>query len=195
LTQFRPVGRQLLPNAVTSELVPTTKDLAAAWVNIAMANWVRLLLGFAYILLFGGCLFMVDGGWRSYRQYLESTHWPAVEARVVECSIHGSSYYSSFYHTAGDSSNVRCKLEYTADGAAREATFEVGEPIFTSKKQIYPVPKVTVGPPSQGVTAFIPIYPNKRPTVPKPSRTSRRASLVVSNLPASQSAITRLENR
>jgi len=26
----------------------------------------------------------------------------------------------------------------------REATIEVGEPIFTSKKQIYPVPKVTV---------------------------------------------------
>jgi len=55
----------------------------------------------------------------------------------------------------------------------------------------YPV----VGPRSQGVTAFIPIYPNKLPTVPKPSRTSRRASLVVNNLPASQGAITRLENR
>jgi|SRR5271155_1875681 len=42
---------------------------------------------------------------------------------------------------------------------------------------------------------FIPIYPNKLPTVPKPSRASRIASLVFSNLPASQSAITRLLNR
>ena len=51
------------------------------------------------------------------------------------------------------------------------------------------------GPRSRGVTAFIPIYPNKLPTVPKPSRASRTASLVFSNLPTSQSAITRLLNR
>jgi hypothetical protein len=38
---------------------------------------------------------------------------------------------------------------------------------------------------------FIPIYPDTLPTVPKPSRASRTASLVFSNLPASQSAITR----
>jgi hypothetical protein len=44
-------------------------------------------------------------------------------------------------------------------------------------------------------TALIPIYPNRLPTVPKPSRASQTASLVFSNLPASQSAITRLENR
>ena len=43
--------------------------------------------------------------------------------------------------------------------------------------------------------AFIPIYPNTLPTLPKPSRASRTASLVVNNLPASQSAITRLLNR
>jgi hypothetical protein len=42
---------------------------------------------------------------------------------------------------------------------------------------------------------LIPIYPNTLPTVPKPSRASRTASLVVNNLPASQSAITRLLNR
>src|SRR6266576_2175230 len=46
-----------------------------------------------------------------------------------------------------------------------------------------------------GAIAFIPIYPNNLPTVPKPSRVSRTASLVFSNLPASQSAITRLLNR
>jgi hypothetical protein len=45
------------------------------------------------------------------------------------------------------------------------------------------------------VKTFIPIYPNTLPTLPKPSRANRMASLVVSNLEASQSAITRLENR
>src|SRR5438552_6127389 len=45
------------------------------------------------------------------------------------------------------------------------------------------------------LAAFIPIYPNNLPTVPKPSRASRTASLVFTNLPASQSAITRLLNR
>src|SRR5215472_17004048 len=46
-----------------------------------------------------------------------------------------------------------------------------------------------------GCKTFIPIYPNVLPTVPKRSRASRTASLVFSNLPASQSATTRLENR
>jgi len=39
------------------------------------------------------------------------------------------------------------------------------------------------------------LYPNKLPTVPKPPRASRTASLVFSDLPASQGAITRLLNR
>jgi hypothetical protein len=43
--------------------------------------------------------------------------------------------------------------------------------------------------------SFIPIYPNRLPTVPKLPRASRAASLVVNNLEASQSAITRLLNR
>jgi hypothetical protein len=40
--------------------------------------------------------------------------------------------------------------------------------------------------------AFIPIYPNTLPTVPKPSSASRTASLVLNKLEGSQSAITRL---
>jgi len=42
---------------------------------------------------------------------------------------------------------------------------------------------------------LIPIYPNTLAIVPKPSRASRTASLVVSNLTPSQSAITCLLNR
>jgi hypothetical protein len=51
------------------------------------------------------------------------------------------------------------------------------------------------GPPAHPEAVFIPIYPNRLPTVPKPSTTSRKPPLVLSNLPASQGAITRLENR
>jgi hypothetical protein len=47
----------------------------------------------------------------------------------------------------------------------------------------------------RAVKSFIPFYPNNLPTVPKPSRASRTASLVFSDLPASQHAITRLLNR
>ena len=43
--------------------------------------------------------------------------------------------------------------------------------------------------------SFIPIYPNTLPTVPKPPRFSRTASIVLNSLEASQSAITRLLNR
>src|SRR5258707_14671929 len=46
-----------------------------------------------------------------------------------------------------------------------------------------------------GAIAFIPIYPNNLPTVPKPSRVSRTASLVFSNLPASQTQSPVLLNR
>jgi hypothetical protein len=45
------------------------------------------------------------------------------------------------------------------------------------------------------VKSFIPIYPNNLLTVPKPPRAGRTASLLFSDLPASQSAITRLLNR
>ena len=41
---------------------------------------------------------------------------------------------------------------------------------------------------------FIPIYPNNPPIMPKPSKASRTAPLVLNNLEASQSAITRLLN-
>jgi len=48
---------------------------------------------------------------------------------------------------------------------------------------------------SDDLTVFIPIYPNRLPTVPKPPTTSRTTPLVLNNLLASQGAITRLENR
>ena len=55
--------------------------------------------------------------------------------------------------------------------------------------------RIVAGPRShRNVKLFIPIYPDTLPTVPKHSRSSRTAPLVVNNLEASQSAITRLLN-
>ena len=52
--------------------------------------------------------------------------------------------------------------------------------------------RIVAGPRShRNVKVFIPIYPNKLPTVPKPSSAGRTASLVFKSLPASQGAITR----
>ena len=71
-----------------------------------------------------------------------------------------------------------CDVSSSRNGSTRAASVHCGPP--------QPLHKVRV---------FIPIYPNTLPTVPKPSKGSRTPSLVFSNLPASQSAITRLENR
>jgi len=73
----------------------------------------------------------------------------------------------------------RKRKDYTNEGTSRQPA----------------VPKLSAISSRGFKKTFIPIYPNTLPTVPKPSRASRTASLVVSNLPASQSAITRLENR
>ena len=48
---------------------------------------------------------------------------------------------------------------------------------------------------SDGLTTFIPIYPNRLPTVPKPPRACRTPPSVIISLERSKGAITRLENR
>src|SRR5437016_9155855 len=55
--------------------------------------------------------------------------------------------------------------------------------------------RLTVPSPLRVAKALIPIYPNKLPNVPKPSRASRAVPLVFNYIPASQGAITRLLNR
>src|SRR5436309_2645337 len=51
-----------------------------------------------------------------------------------------------------------------------------------------------LGPP-RGAIAFIPLYPDRLPSVPKPSRVGRTPSSVIINLGRSRGTITRLENR
>jgi hypothetical protein len=112
-----------------------------------MTKLLQFLTLSGIILLLGGSLFLLDGAWRSYRQYVESTKWPSVEARVTGCSISGSWHSAgspSSRNVQGESSYVRCTLDYQTGGLARENTINVGSRIFSSPSGKYPFLGVTV---------------------------------------------------
>jgi hypothetical protein len=112
-----------------------------------MTKLLQFLTLSSLILLLGGSLFLLDGTWRSYRQYVESTKWPSVEARVIGCSISGSWHSAgspSSRNVQGESSYVRCTLDYQTGGLARENTINVGSRIFSSPSGKYPFLGVTV---------------------------------------------------
>jgi hypothetical protein len=120
-----------------------TKDGRPAEVS----NWARFCYSFGVIVAIGGGLFLLDGAWQSYWQHIQSTIWPAVEARVVECTIAGSWSYSGTPNSRnvwGNSSQVRCKFDYEVHGIAHESTGSVGSSIFTAERRVYPAPKVTL---------------------------------------------------
>jgi hypothetical protein len=112
-----------------------------------MTKLLQFLTLSGIILLLGGSLFLLDGAWRSYRQYVESTKWPSVEARVTGCSISGSWHSAgspSSRNVQGESSYVRCTLDYQTGGLAQENTVNVGSRIFSSPSGKYPFLGVTV---------------------------------------------------
>jgi hypothetical protein len=112
-----------------------------------MTKLLQFLTLSGIILLLGGSLFLLDGAWRSYRQYVESTKWPSVEARVTGCSISGSWHSAgspSSRNVQGESSYVRCTLDYQTGGLAQENTINVGSRIFSSPSGKYPFLGVTV---------------------------------------------------
>jgi Protein of unknown function (DUF3592) len=112
-----------------------------------MTKLLQFLALSGVIVLLGGSLFLLDGAWRTYRQYVESTKWPSVEARVAGCSIGGSWHAAgspSSRNIQGESSYVRCTLDYQTGGLVRENTINVGSRIFTSPSGKYPVSRVTV---------------------------------------------------
>ena len=112
-----------------------------------MTKLLQFLALSGVILLLGGSLFLLDGAWRSYRQYVESTKWPSVEARVAGCSISGSWHSAgspSSRNIQGESSYVRCTVVYQTGSLVRENTINVGSRIFTSPSGKYPAPGITV---------------------------------------------------
>jgi len=108
-----------------------------------VTKWLQFVGACSVFLLLIGALFLLEGAWRSYRQYFESTKWPAVEARVVRCSISGSWHSGgtpASRNIAGETLYVRCTLAYQSEGLKHESTLNVGDTIFflTGKKLFTP---------------------------------------------------------
>ena len=99
---------------------------------------------FGLMVLLGGLVFLLDGGWKTWRQS-QHRNWPIVDSRVEGCSMsrvwrrrgrRGSSHL-------GVDTGINCRLEYQADGLARQIDVAVGQSIFTSDAWQYPAPKIT----------------------------------------------------
>ena len=105
--------------------------LAPQNLTTGTGGWRQLMNGLGILLLLGGSLFAIIGMWEIYQLRVRSTAWPAVKARIVKCSVSGSAYYSSFRHSPGESSFVRCEFNYQADGSSRQNTVDIGNTVFT----------------------------------------------------------------
>jgi hypothetical protein len=108
-----------------------------------MWGWLRSMALLGYFVALVGGVFLLDGGWKSYSQYVEYKDWPEVEAHVVKCSIGGSAFYSSSRHAPVESLRVKCTFAYTVGSTARESTVDVGDQITVSQGRVWPPPKVT----------------------------------------------------
>ena len=101
------------------------------------------ILLFAYLVLFVSLVFLADGGWRSYEQYVETAKWPAAEAQVIGCSVDFTYGYDGRIY--GRKFQPRCSLHYEVNGVPYDANKLAGSIVFVSDKQIeLTKPKVTV---------------------------------------------------
>lgn len=124
-----------------------------------MTKWLQFVGVSSTFLLLVGAMFLLDGTWRSYRQYVEGTLWPPVEARVVRCSVSGSWHYAgtpSSRNIMGETSYVRCTFDYEAGGLPRQSTMNVGNTVFSSPWRKPFGPAVTVA----GMHAWIARHPS-----------------------------------
>lgn len=96
--------------------------------------WLRLLFGFGPIVVFGGALFLLEGAWHAWRDYIQRTDWPAVMARVDDCSIYETWGYAGSPSTKSSwskSSYVRCRLRYRVGDSERRGVAKIGDAVST----------------------------------------------------------------
>jgi uncharacterized protein DUF3592 len=109
----------------------------------AKASSYGYIFLFAYLALFVALLFLANGGWRSYEQYVETTKWPATEAQVIDCLVDFTYGYDGKIY--GKKYRTRCLLHYEVNGIPYDAKKIAGSTVFVSDKQInLTKPKVTV---------------------------------------------------
>jgi len=95
---------------------------------------VKVLRGFGPILILGGGLFLLDGARQLYREHIQSTKWPAVNARIESCSIYEQWGYAGTPNTKTvlrRDSYVRCRVQYRAGDTERESFVKVGDALST----------------------------------------------------------------
>jgi len=103
-----------------------------------------LLFAGGYVALLAALAFLADGARRAYQLQTETTKWPAVEARVMDCAIR--QIYRSRGRTLGMDNQIQCAFRYAVAGLEYEEKKTVGSPVFESNKQILlGKPKVTLG--------------------------------------------------
>jgi hypothetical protein len=97
----------------------------------------------AYLALFVPFIFLANGGWRSYEQYVQNTKWLPAEAQVINSSVDFTYGYDGKIY--GRKFRARCLLRYEVNGVVYDAEKFAGSIVFVSGKQlVLTKPKVTV---------------------------------------------------
>lgn len=100
-----------------------------------------LLLG--YLVLFVAFIFLADGAWRSYEQYVENTKWLPAQAQVIDSSVDFTYGYDGKIY--GKKYRARCLLRYEVNGVTYGTEKFAGSIVFVSNGQIqWTKPTVTV---------------------------------------------------
>lgn len=106
-------------------------------------RWHGYVFLLAYLALLVAFVFLTDGGWRAYEQYVENTQWIPTEAQVIGNSVDFSYGYDG--KTYGKKYRARCLLRYEVNGFSYDTEKFAGSIVFVSNKQIQLTkPKVTV---------------------------------------------------
>ena len=106
-------------------------------------RWYGYVFLLAYLMLFVAFVFLADGAWRAYVQYVETTKWLPAEAQVIASSVEFSYGYDGKIY--GKKYRARCLLRYEVNGLAYNTEMFAGSIVFVSGRQIeLTKPKVTV---------------------------------------------------
>ena len=106
-------------------------------------RWYGYVFLLAYLMLFVAFIFLANGAWRAYEQYVETTKWLPSEAQVIGSSVDFSYGYDGKIY--GKKYRARCLLRYEVNGLAYDTEKFAGSIVFVSNKQIeLTKPKVTV---------------------------------------------------
>jgi uncharacterized protein DUF3592 len=109
----------------------------------ATASRVGFVILTSYLLLMGALGLAVTAGWHAYHDHVESTQWPAVQARASDCRVHTS--YDSIKGRARALHHIECLFAYEVDDAPYVAKTAVGNAVSVVRGQIALTrPKVTL---------------------------------------------------